>query len=80
MRQRGRPVRPMYEGPKATWRSKTVWAGLVPVLVEVVDWLAPSLGLPPVPDELRRLVIAAAFGGVWYGRSVAQGPLREWPR
>lgn len=55
-------------GTKPWYLSKTVWAGIVAILVAAYNTASESFGLPPIPDFV--FVILGAFG--IYGRTTAK--------
>lgn len=55
------------ETTKAWWMSKTIWAGVLTVLLTAYNAASESFGLPPVPDFVYAILGALGI----YGRSVA---------
>jgi len=60
---------------KAFWKSKTFWGMVVTAIVLFYQALEQALGLPPIPDEVLKLLGAAGLLLVGYGRVVADKPL-----
>ncbi|NCD17746.1 MAG: hypothetical protein EOL91_10655 [Actinobacteria bacterium] len=52
---------------KEWWKSKTVWSGLVAVLLAAYATAASQFGLPPVPEWMFGILGALGI----YSRSVA---------
>ena len=60
---------------KAFWKSKTFWGMVVTAIVLFYQALEQAVGLPPIPDEVLKLLGAAGLLLVGYGRAVADKPL-----
>lgn len=54
-------------GIKSWWQSKTIWAGIIAVLLAAYGTAAAQFGLPPVPEFVYGILGALGI----YGRSVA---------
>ena len=55
-------------GDKRWWQSKTIWMGIVAVLVVAYNTAGEHfMGLPPIPEFVYALLAALGV----YGRSVA---------
>jgi hypothetical protein len=52
---------------KSWWRSKTIWAGVVAVILAGYGTAATQFGLPPVPEWIFALLGALGV----YGRTTA---------
>ena len=58
--------------PKPWWKSRTVWAMLLAVLLAAYnEAVAVGLGLPPIPDFVYAILCALGI----YGRAAATQPL-----
>jgi len=60
---------------KAFWKSKTFWGMVITAVVLFYQALQQAFGLPPLPDDLLKMLGAAGLLLVGYGRAVADRPL-----
>jgi len=60
---------------KAFWKSKTFWGMVVTAIVLFYQAMEQAFALPPIPDEVLKLLGAAGLLLVGYGRAVADKPL-----
>lgn len=54
-------------GVKSWWQSKTIWSGIIAVLLAAYGTAAVQFGLPQVPEFVYALLGALGI----YGRAVA---------
>lgn len=52
---------------KAWWQSKTIWAGILAILMAAYNTASTTFGLPPVPEWVYGILGALGV----YGRATA---------
>jgi hypothetical protein len=60
------------ETTKAWWMSKTIWAGVLTVLLTAYNAASETFGLPPVPDFVYAILGALGI----YGRVEAKATVK----
>lgn len=58
---------------KPWWKSKTIWAGVVAVLIAAYNSASDQFSLPKIPDFIYGILGALGI----YGRATASGPVTK---